>query len=116
MKVIIDNYTFEAELAPNATAETFARFLPLELEMSDLNNNEKYFYTAARIPRTEYLPGHIDCGDIMLWEADCIVVFYKRARKYPKFLEIAGAWNRGACRADAHRDRHHRQQRRLCAD
>ena len=77
MKVIIDNYTYEAELAPNATAETFARFLPLELEMSDLNNNEKYFYTAARIPRTEYLPGHIDCGDIMLWEADCIVVFYK---------------------------------------
>lgn len=77
MKAIIENIEFEIEPAPDASGAGFAALLPLEVEMSDLNHNEKYYYTVARIPRKEYLPGHIECGDLMLWGSDCIVLFYK---------------------------------------
>lgn len=77
MKVIIEEVEFEVELAPDAAGEAFAAMFPFEMPMTDLNHNEKYFYTVARIPRKEYLPGHIECGDIMLWGSDCIVLFYK---------------------------------------
>ncbi len=77
MKVIIENNVFEAELAADAAGRAFAALLPLEVDMTDLNHNEKYYYTSARIPRNEYQPGRIESGDIMLWQSDCIVLFYK---------------------------------------
>lgn len=77
MKILIEGHVFEAELAQTPTGEAFARLLPIELEMTDLNSNEKYYYTSAAIPVQQYQPGRVETGDLMLWQNDCIVLFYK---------------------------------------
>ncbi len=69
--------TFTATLADNETARAFARMLPLTLNMSELNGNEKYYYLDSSLPTDSSNPGTINTGDIMLYGSDCLVLFYK---------------------------------------
>lgn len=69
--------TFTATLADNETARAFARMLPLTLDMSELNGNEKYYYLDSSLPTDSSNPGTINTGDIMLYGSDCLVLFYK---------------------------------------
>lgn len=69
--------TFTATLADNETARAFARMLPLTLNMSELNGNEKYYYLDSSLPADSNNPGTINAGDIMLYGSDCLVLFYK---------------------------------------
>lgn len=43
IEITVQDRTFYAELYDNETAEKFAEMLPLTLNMSELNGNEKYF-------------------------------------------------------------------------
>ena len=51
--------------------------LPLTLDMSELNGNEKYVYLDERFTAESESVGHISNGDIMLYGSNCVVVFYK---------------------------------------
>jgi hypothetical protein len=51
--------------------------LPLELSMSDLNDNEKYTYLDSSLPTNPYNPKHIETGDVMLFGDNCLVIFYE---------------------------------------
>ena len=51
--------------------------LPLELNMSELNGNEKYIYLDITLPTNSSNPKHIDSGDVMLYGNNCLVIFYK---------------------------------------
>ncbi len=75
--VIVGGRTYVATLADNATAKAFAQMLPLTLNMSELNNNEKYCYLDSTLPTDTYRPGTINTGDIMLYGDNCIVLFYQ---------------------------------------
>ena len=44
IKVIINNKTYTATLEDNKTSKEFINMLPLEINMQELNNNEKYYY------------------------------------------------------------------------
>lgn len=77
IKISIGDKTFSAELFDNKTAEAFAEMLPLTLNMSELNGNEKYFYLEDSLPFAPSVPTQIKSGDIMLYEDNCLVVFYK---------------------------------------
>lgn len=77
IKVIVDGKTYNAKLEENETAQSLANMLPLELNMSELNENEKYIYLEKTLPTNSYNPKHIEVGDIMLYGNDCLVVFYK---------------------------------------
>ncbi len=77
MKVNINGVIFTAEIAENATAKAFYSMLPLELEMLELNGNEKYCYLNESLPAEAENPRTINCGDIMLFGSSCVVVFYK---------------------------------------
>ena len=68
---------FTATLEENATAQAFVDLLPLTLNMSELNGNEKYFYLSTSLPAAPVNPGTIHAGDIMLYGSSCIVIFYK---------------------------------------
>ena len=70
-------YDFTATLEENGTAQAFADLLPLTLNMSELNGNEKYFYLSTTLPSAPVNPGTIHAGDIMLYGSSCIVIFYK---------------------------------------
>ena len=60
-----------------AAGQEFATSTPFELEMSDLNGNEKYYTGSDTLPTKPYKPGHIEAGDVMLYGDNTIVIFYK---------------------------------------
>lgn len=68
--------TFNATLYDNPSARAFMDQLPLTLNMSELNGNEKYYYMDSSYPVNEQEPGHINAGDLMLYGNSCIVLFY----------------------------------------
>ena len=51
--------------------------LPLTLNMSELNGNEKFVRLPTALPADAANPGTIRVGDLMLWQADTLVLFYE---------------------------------------
>lgn len=76
IEITVQDRTFYAKLYDNETAEKFAEMLPLTLDMSELNGNEKYFYFSDDLPAKRKRPDKINSGDIMLYGSNCLVLFY----------------------------------------
>jgi hypothetical protein len=77
MKITIGSATFTATLAENPTAAAFKAMLPLTVQMPDLNRNEKHCPIGRKLPAEDANPGIIHAGDLMLWQSDTLVLFYK---------------------------------------
>ena len=77
MKIKIGSQTFTATLYDNPTATRLKAMFPLTLDMTELNGNEKYFHFSTNLPTDASNPGTIRTGDLMLWGADSLVLFYK---------------------------------------
>ena len=77
MKIIIDNKEYIINLEKNETVNNLINLLPLELNMNELNGNEKYVYLDKSLPTDSYKPGNIEVGDVMLYGNNCLVIFYK---------------------------------------
>lgn len=75
--VTVNGHAFSATLYDNETARAFKERLPLTLDMSELNGNEKYYYLPDSLPTNSSRPSAINAGDIMLYGGDCIVIFYE---------------------------------------
>jgi hypothetical protein len=67
---------FAITLTDNAAARAFAAQLPLTLDMSELNGNEKHAALPKALPANPSRPGTIRNGDLMLYGSDTLVVFY----------------------------------------
>ncbi|CAN5693592.1 hypothetical protein BH11PSE13_BH11PSE13_36080 [soil metagenome] len=68
---------FAVTLADTDAARAFAARLPMTLDMTDLNDNEKKFDLPKSLPSNPSRPGTIRNGDLMLWGDNTVVVFYK---------------------------------------
>lgn len=77
MKITIGEKTFAATLEDNAAAKAFKALLPLNLKMKDLNDNEKVIRLSDPLPTNDSNLGHIQNGDLMIWSANNLVLFYK---------------------------------------
>lgn len=77
MKILIDNKEYVINLEDNDTTKYLVNMLPLELDMSELNGNEKYVYLSNSLPTNSSNPKHINVGDVMLYGDNCLVIFYK---------------------------------------
>ena len=77
LKITIGSNTFNASVYNNATATAFRAKLPLTINMSELNGNEKYFDLPNSLPANASNPGTIQAGDLMLYGANTLVLFYK---------------------------------------
>ena len=75
--VTVGGQTFSATLEDSETARALAQLLPLTLDMSELNGNEKYFYLDQSLPTNAKNPGQIHTGDLMLYGDNCLVLFYE---------------------------------------
>ena len=77
VKAIINGKEYVINLEDNETAKSFANLLPQELNMSELNGNEKYIYLDTTLPTNSSNPKRINVGDVMLYGDNCLVIFYK---------------------------------------
>ncbi len=77
IKISVNGQTFTATLEENPTARAFAEMFPLEIDMQELNGNEKYFYLDKNLPSNAARVEKISAGDLMLFGDNCVVIFYK---------------------------------------
>ena len=78
LRVILnENKVLTATLEDNATVAAFKEMLPLTLDMSDFNANEKKFDLPKRLPTKDANPQMIQAGDLMIWNSSTFVLFYK---------------------------------------
>jgi hypothetical protein len=88
MKIKIGSHTFTANLYENKTTEVLKTQLPLSLKMSELNDNEKYGQLPTNLPTNTENIGTIHEGDILLWGANTLVVFYKTFKTSYSYTKI----------------------------
>lgn len=67
---------FAITLADTQAARQFAALLPLSIDMSDLNQNEKHAELPTSMPTNPIRPGAIHRGDLMLYGSRTLVAFY----------------------------------------
>jgi hypothetical protein len=77
MKIKIGNSTFTATLYDNAAAAAFKAMLPLKVNMTELNGNEKYVELPRNLPIKASNPETMQAGDLMLYGSSTLVLFYK---------------------------------------
>ncbi len=77
MQIVIGDERFTVTLESSDTVTALTQLLPLNLDMSELNGNEKYYYLDTALPSAPENVGYIDEGDIMLYGDNCLVVFYE---------------------------------------
>ena len=73
----VNGKNFSATLEDNPTTRAFIERLPLEIDMQELNGNEKYFYLTKDLPSNSVSVKQIHTGDLMLFGSNCVVLFYK---------------------------------------
>lgn len=88
--ITVSGQTFSATLLDNETARQLAEQLPLTLNMSELNGNEKYFYMDMELPTDSYQPGQINAGDLMLYGDNCLVLFYESFSSGYSYTRLGG--------------------------
>ena len=77
VKLIINDKELNATLIENETTKELLERLPLEIEMNELNGNEKYYYFEDKLKSNPFDVEKIKKGDIMLFSDNCLVLFYK---------------------------------------
>ena len=88
VKMNIGTREFTIHLEDTETARELAKRLPLSLEMTELNGNEKYANLSSPLPTSVEKVGIIETGDVMLWGDDCLVVFYKSFSTSYSYIRI----------------------------
>jgi hypothetical protein len=77
VKITIGSKAFKATLEDNPAAAKLKALLPLTLNMTELNGNEKYYHLSTSLPTDAINPGTIQKGDLMLYGNNSLVLFYE---------------------------------------
>ena len=65
----IGSQSWEVALEDNPSVEVFLKRLPLTVEMTELNGNEKYYILDESLPADDTVVGEIHAGDLMLYDS-----------------------------------------------
>lgn len=77
INITIGEQQVSAKLYDNKTTQAFIEKLPLDINMSDINSNEKFYRFSDTLPTDAERPGEINTGDIMLYGDNGLVLFYE---------------------------------------
>lgn len=75
--LVINAQEYEVILEKNVAVDELLKLLPLKILMQDLNNNEKCYYLNKPLPSEPGNVSRVEKGDIMLYNDNCLVVFYQ---------------------------------------
>lgn len=89
MKIKIGTAVFTATLYDHASANEFKARLPLTIQMTELNGNEKYYDFSSSLPKNASVGGAIKSGDIMLYGSNVLVLFYKNFTTTYSYTKLA---------------------------
>jgi hypothetical protein len=73
----IGSRKFSATLFDNPTTTAFRAMLPLTMNMTELNGNEKYVDLSKSLPTDASNPGKINTGDLLIYGSKTLVLFYE---------------------------------------
>ncbi len=88
MKITIGSLVFTATLNNNATATAFKASMPMTINMTELNGNEKYFDLPNVLPANASKPVTVQNGDLMLYGSGTLVLFYKTFSTQYSYTQI----------------------------
>lgn len=77
MKITIGSDVFTVTLYDNPSASALRARLPLTINMTELNGNEKYYDLPNSLPANASVGGNIKVGDLTLYGSNTLVLFYK---------------------------------------
>lgn len=77
IQITVGEQAFSTELYNNPAAQAFVARLPITITMDELNGNEKFHYLSEALPTEADRPENIRPGELMLYGADCLVLFYE---------------------------------------
>ena len=75
--ISIGDARYTATLEDNSTGRAFAVLLPMTVSMTEMNGNEMYYNLSENLPTNTFRPGIIHTGDLLLWGANTVVLFYE---------------------------------------
>ncbi len=88
MRITVGGKEFSATLEGNETSKALQALLPMTLDMSELNGNEKYYNLSQSLPTNTQSIETVHAGDIMLWQENCIVIFYETFNTSYRYTRI----------------------------
>jgi len=88
LRITVGNKAFSANLDDNQTTQALVQKLPLTINMSELNGNEKYYYFTDELPTGPEQPKEIHAGNIMLYGDNCLVMFYETFSSSYRYTRI----------------------------
>lgn len=88
INIDINGMKYTATLEDNETTRKLIAMLPLEINMDELNGNEKYNYLSQSLPSNPVKIGSIRSGDLMLYGNDCLVLFYESFSSSYRYTRI----------------------------
>lgn len=88
LNITIGDKTFKATLYQTKAANELIASLPITLKMNELNGNEKYGKLPQDLNTESINPKTIHTGDLLLWDSDTLVLFYKTFKTSYNYTKI----------------------------
>ena len=88
IQIIVNGQEFEAELNDSKAAKQLMKMLPLELHMTELNGNEKYYLFSEHFDTEDQNPKEIHTGDLMIYASKYLVLFYDDFKTSYKYTSV----------------------------
>lgn len=93
LKIRVGSASFNVTLENNSAVTAFKALLPMTVNMSELNGNEKYYNLPENLPTASSNPGTIQTGDLMLYGSSCLVLFYESFRTSYSYTRLGRVEN-----------------------
>jgi len=95
INVNIAGTLYTAVIDSNKAAESFLTHLPLDIEMTDLNNNSKRGYTYFKLATEAKKLGKVEVGDLLISGDSYVIIVTKTFKTSDKFTKIGHIENLG---------------------
>ncbi len=88
MNININGQVASVQLEDNVTTKAILANMPFTIQMDDLHQNEKYHYFDKSFPVSPQPIQTIEAGDVLLYQNNCLVIFYKSAKPVASYTRI----------------------------